>query len=169
MSNKFDWRGVAIFGAIFFLISLPLIGSYTPQKSSIAGQAQNFQEDLQKADSYWVFINRAWDLKKNKQYEEAAAEYKLAIKTIQNMPGDEWPNLKKEDVDRMNQQTRIDAQIFPRYGLIEALDGAGRYEEAIQNVDWLMKNQQMKGKEEFLRAKLEGMKQNLLQKIKSSQ
>ena len=46
MSNKFDWRGPAIFGVIFFFISLPLIGSYTPQQSSMVDQSQNFQEDL---------------------------------------------------------------------------------------------------------------------------
>ena len=170
MSNKFDWRGPAIFGTIFFLISLPIIGNYSyPQKGVIVSQAQNFREDLQKAEDYWSHNHRASNYAREGNFNNAIIEYQKSIEVIQNMPGDKWPNLKKEDVDRMNQQTRIDAQIFSRYGLIEALEKTGHYEEALQSVDWLIQNQHVKGKEELLKRKLEGMKQNLLQKMQQIQ
>jgi tetratricopeptide (TPR) repeat protein len=136
------------------------------EANSNSDEVKNFNDDLNSASSYWVHNNLAFDYAKNGQYENAADEYKTAIEVIENMPGDKWPNLKKEDVDRMNQQTRIDAQIFSRYGLAEALEKVGRYEEALQNVEWLIKNQQVKGKEELLKQKLEGMKQNILQKMR---
>jgi len=129
-------------------------------------QAKNFKDDLNNASTYWTH-NNLGDAYFNKgDYDSAINEYKTAIEIIENMPGDEWPNLKKEDVDRMNKDSRNFDQIYSRYGLIAALDKAGRYDEALENVDWLMKNQVMKGKEEFLKRKLESMKQNLLQKKK---
>ena len=71
-------------------------------------------------------------------------------------------------MDRINKESRNFAQIYSHYGVIEALEKAGRYEEALQNVEWLMKNQVMKHKEELLKRRLEGMKQNLLQKIQNN-
>ena len=132
-------------------------------------QAKNFNEDLNKASDYWAHNKLGSAHFRNGDYENSVNEYKKAIEVIKNMPGDKWPNLKKEDVDRMNQQTRIDTQIFSRYGLAEALEKTGRYEEALQSVDWLMRNQHVKGKEELLKQKLEGMKKNLLQKLKLAQ
>ena len=143
-------------------------GSVASQQSKNNSPSQNFEQDIARAESYAVYENRGWDYAKNGDYERALQEYKKAIDVIQNMPGDKWPNLKKEDVDRMNQQTRIDAQIFSRYGLVEALEKTGGYEEALQSVDWLMRNQQVKGKEELLKQKLEGMKQDLLHKIQQA-
>ncbi len=172
MKRRFLYSDLLI---IFFLaVIVGIIAIGVPQKatnietaSANADQGKNFNDDLKKADDYWGHNNLAWDYQKSGQYDKAVDEYKKAIEVIQNSPGDEWPNLKKEDADRINQNAKIDAQIFSRYGLIEALDRSGKYEEAIQNVDWLMQNQQMKGKEEFLKKKLEGMKQNLLQKMRS--
>jgi tetratricopeptide (TPR) repeat protein len=132
-------------------------------------QAENFQQDISKAKSYTVHDDLGWDYAKNGQYEKAIEEYKKAIEIIESMPGDEWPNLKKEDADRIKKQSRIDSQIFSRYQLIDVLDKGGRYEEALDNVEWLMRNQQIKGKEEFLKKKLEGMKQNILQKMQVQQ
>lgn len=128
-------------------------------------QDKNFNDDLNKASNYWAHNNLAFDYAKGGQYDKAVEEYEKAIEVIKNMPGDKWPNLKKEDVDRMNQQTRIDAQVFSRYGLVEGLEKTGRYEEALQSVDWLMRNQHVKGKEELLRQKLERMKQSIQQKM----
>ena len=131
-------------------------------------QAKNFNEDLNKASDYWAHNKLGSAYFRNGDYENSVNEYKKAIDVIENMPGDKWPNLKKEDVDRMNQQTRIDAQIFPRYGLSEALEKTGRYEEALQNVEWLAQNQHVKGKEELLKQELEGMKRVIQQKIRQS-
>ena len=156
---------------ILLLIYIPIVlfECYGTASMANAGQAENFNDDLKKADDYWIHNNLGWDYAKNGDYEKSIMEYKKAIEIIKNMPGDKWPNLKKEDVDRINQQARIDSQIFSRYRLIEVLEKTGRYKEAIENVEWLMKNQVMKGKEEFLKHKLEGMKQNLLQKMKKTQ
>ena len=139
------------------------------EAQSDSNQAKNFNDDLNKASNYWAHNNLAFDYAKAGQYNKATEEYKKAIEVIENMPGDKWPNLKKEDVDRMNQQTRIDAQIFSRYGLVEALEKTGKYEEALQSVEWLIQNQHVKGKEELLKQKLDGMKQNLLQKMNNPQ
>ena len=140
--------------------------SHIESSSKNNEQAENFQQDVSKARAYAVHDDLGWDYAKSGQYEKAVEEYKKAIEIIENMPGDEWPNLKKEDADKINKQSRIDSQIFSRYQLIDALDKAGRYEEAIQSVDWLIQNQNIKGKEEFLKIKLDGMRQNLLQKNK---
>lgn len=156
------------------MIEFPLIGMLCRNSDvgialASSNQIQNFNDDLEDASNHWIHINRAWDYKKSGQYDRAVDEYKIAIEIIQKSPGDEWPNLQRGDADRINQTAKIDEQIFPRYGLVEALEGAGRYDEAIQNVEWLMQNQQMKGKEEFLKQKLEGMKRNLVHKLQQTQ
>lgn len=160
---------VILLVSMFFFIKNGAATGTVGQQSKNNSPSQNFKEDIARAESYGVYENRGWDYAKNGDYERAAQEYRKAIEAIQIMPGDVWPNLKKEDVDRINQQTRIDAQIFSRYGLAEALEKVGRYDEALQNVEWLMQNQKVKGKEELLKQKLEGMKQNLLQKMRQVQ
>ena len=166
-------RNKFLTASIFFVCVVIVFGLLFYSKKSVlaeanSNQAENFNDDLNKASNYWAHNKLGSEYFRNGEYENAVKEYKKAIQVIENMPGDKWPNLKKEDVDRMNQQTRIDAQIFSRYGLVEALEKTGQYEEALQSVDWLIQNQHVKGKEELLEQKLEGMKQNLLQKMHKS-
>jgi tetratricopeptide (TPR) repeat protein len=159
---------LSILMAFVFFLGLKngnTVGSIASRESKSNSASENFEQDIATAQSYAVYENRAFDNAKNGNYEQAVSEYKKALDVIQHMPGDKWPNLKKEDVDRMNQQTRIDAQIFSRYGLAEALEKIGQYDEALQNVEWLIQNQHVKGKEELLKRKLNGMKQSLLQKM----
>ncbi len=167
-------RNKLLTASIFlFVCAVIVFGSFFHSKTSVlaeanSNQVENFNDDLNKASDYWAHNKLGSAYFRNGDYENAVNEYKKAIEVIENMPGDKWPNLKKEDVDRMNQQTRIDAQIFSRYGLVEALEKTGKYEDALQSVEWLMQNQRVKGKEELLKQKLEGMKQNLLQEMHSS-
>lgn len=135
------------------------------EASANSEQDRNYQGDLTNASNYWEHNNLAFDYARSGQYEKSVAEYQAAIEVIEKMPGDKWPNLKQEDADRINQHTRIQAQIFSRYGLAEALEKVGRFEEALQNVDWLIQNQHVKGKEELLKQKLDGMRQSILQKM----
>lgn len=166
--NKFLAVSIVLSACAFGIVYWSFFHSKAGMAETNSDQVQNFSDDLNKASNYWVHNNLAFDYAKGGLYDKAVEEYKKAIKVIENMPGDKWPNLKKEDVDRMNQQTRIDAQIFSRYGLIEALEKTGHYEEALQSVDWLIQNQQVKGKEVLLKQKLDGMKQNLLQKTQQA-
>ena len=163
--HKFISASIFLFVCVVIVFG-PLFNS---KKSVLAeansNQIENFNNDLNNASNYWAHNKLGSAYFRDGDYENAVNEYKKAIEVIENLPGDKWPNLKKEDVDRMNQQTRIAAQIFSRYGLIEALEKTEKYEEALHNVEWLMQHQQVKGKEELLKQKLEGMKQSLLQKI----
>ena len=159
-----------LFLSIFMLASSADNSRTTNAKiGSTPSQINNFNQDLNKAEDHWVHNRLGREYANSGNYEMAIAEYKKAIEIIQNAPGHVWPNLKKEDANNINQQTKIDTQIFSRYRLVEVLEKAGSFEEAIQNVEWLMQNQQIKGKEQLLKAKLEGMKQNLLQKMQQVQ
>lgn len=132
-----------------------------------SGQIRNFETDLKKAKSYDYHEDLARDYIKTGQYDKAIEEYKTAINIIETSPDDfTRTDVSKEFRDNVNFELKASSQIFSRYGLIGALEKAGQYTEALQNVDWLMKNQIMKGKEEFLKKRLEGMKQSLLQKMK---
>ena len=172
IQNKFLNNSVILtvcIAIVLIVASFQLKARNIAEAQTDSDQAKNFNDDLNKASNYWAHNNLAFNYAKGGQYDKAVEEYEKAIEVIENMPGDKWPNLKKEDVDRMNQQTRIDRQVFPRYGLAEALESAGRYTEALHNVEWLMKNQQVKGKEELLKQKLEGMRQSILQKMQQTQ
>jgi len=133
-----------------------------------SSQAENFNNDLNNANTYWVHNKLGSAYFGKGDYNNAINEYKIAIDIVENIPGEKWTNVSKEEMDRINKESRNFKQIFPRYGLIEALEKAGRYKEALENVEWLIKNQAMKGKEEFLKRRLEGMKQNLLQKMRDN-
>src|SRR3989338_5528101 len=89
------------------------------EDTSNENQIENFNRDLNQADDHWIHTNRGWEYAKNGDYEKSIEEYKKAIEVIQNSPGDEWPNLKKEDADRINQEAKNDSQIFPRHRLVK--------------------------------------------------
>ena len=135
-----------------------------------SNQTKNFNEDLNKVSDYWAHNHKGSAYFRSGEYEKAIAEYKMSIEIIENSP-DEYvrTDVSKEYMDKVNHELKVSSQIFPRYGLVEALEKAGKFEEAIQAVDWLVQNQQMKGKEEFLKQKLERMKQDLLQKMQQIQ
>lgn len=135
---------------------------------SSSDQVRNYNNDLTKASAYWKHNKLGDTYFRNGDFLNAIEEYMTAIEIIENIPGETWKDVPKEQMDRINMESRVSKQIYSRYGLIEALEKAGRYEEALQNVEWLMKNQQMKGKEELLKRRLGGMKQDLLQKIQDS-
>src|SRR5438093_907227 len=109
--SNFVFAMILLACLFFFMKNSKATGSVADQLKNNS-PSQNFEQDIAKAESYAVYENRGWDYAKNGDYEQAVQEYKKAIEVIENMPGDKWPNLKKEDVDRINQQTRIDAQIF---------------------------------------------------------
>ena len=133
-----------------------------------ANQSNNFNEDLTRAADYWKHNKLGRRYSEAGDYDNAVEEYKRAIQIIENIPGEKWEGVSKEEMDRINNKSRVFKQVFSRYGLIDVLEKAGRYEEAVQNVDWLIQNQEIKGKEELLKRKLEGMKQNILQKMHQS-
>ena len=135
--------------------------------SSNADQVKNFNQDITKASEYWAHNKLGSAYFRQGDYEKSIVEYQKAIQIIESSP-DEYArtDVSKEYMNTVNHDLKVQSQIFSRYGLIDSLDKAGRYEEAIQNIEWLQKNQVMKGKEEFLKQKLDGMKQNILQKIK---
>src|SRR3989338_2650580 len=114
MQNKFSTVSIVLFACVFGTVCWLFFHSEASIAETNLDQVQNFNDDLNKASNYWAHNNLAFDYAKGGLYDKASEEYKKAIKVIENMPGDKWPNLKKEDVDRMNQQTQIDAQIFPR-------------------------------------------------------
>jgi tetratricopeptide (TPR) repeat protein len=159
--NKFCRIKYIKWAFIFLISNLIIICS----ESCRAVDTKNFEEDLKKAESYAVHENKGWDYVKDGQYDKAIEEYKKAIDIIENIPGENWGNVSQEEMDRINKESRNSKQIFSRYGLIDALEKAGQYEEALQNVEWLIENQRVKGKEELLKNKLNTMKQDLLQKI----
>ncbi|MEK7211372.1 MAG: tetratricopeptide repeat protein [Patescibacteria group bacterium] len=159
--------------AIFFLavilglcaVGMPLKTNNVNTALASSDQVKNFNEDLNNASNYWAHNHKGSAYFRNGDYEKSIEEYKKAIEIIENIPGENWDDVSKEEMDRINHESHVSKQIFSRYGLIEALEKIGQYEEALQNVDWLKRNQIMKGKEEFLKKKLEGMKQNILQKM----
>lgn len=160
---------------LIVLIILFSIGILSDDKSHIfvsktlCDQLSNFQSDLKQAESYDYHEDLGRDYVKAGNYDKAVEEYKKAINIIENIPGENWAGVSKEDMDRINKESHVSRQIFSRYRLIDALEKAGRFDEALENVEWLMRNQKMKGKEEFLRKKLESMKNNLLQKMQREQ
>ena len=100
--------------------------------------AENFNQDLNRAEDHWVHNRLGRQYSDSGNYEKAIEEYNKAIDVIQHSPGYEWPNLKKEDADRINEDAKIDTQIFPRYQLILAYEKAARYQEALEQIDWLL-------------------------------
>ncbi|OIO38689.1 MAG: hypothetical protein AUJ71_02420 [Candidatus Omnitrophica bacterium CG1_02_49_16] len=147
--------------------SQPEIGTLAEAAES-TNQSNNFNEDLKKATDYWRHNKLGSRYSEAGDYESAIEEYKKAIEIIENIPGENWGDVSQIEMNRINKESRVSKQIFSRYGLVEALEKTGRYEEALQNLDWLMQNQKVKGKEELLKQKLDGMKQNILQKIRQS-
>jgi hypothetical protein len=142
-----------------------LLGDFTACAST---QIENFDSDLKQSASYWTHKKLGQKYLEINDAKKAEKEFKKAIYIIENRDGYKWPNLKKEDVEQLNQQANVDAQIFSRYGLIEALDAGGKYQEAVDNVEWLQKNQIVKGKEEQLKNKLRKMKNDLQRKLEQS-
>jgi tetratricopeptide (TPR) repeat protein len=145
--------------------SRPIESDFKKQKTN--QQYDNFKKDLKAANSYTIYDNRAWDLAREGNYSAAIIEYKKALSIIESLPDENWADVPREEMNRINMESKASKQIFSRYGLVEALEKTGRYDEALENVEWLSKNQQIKGKEELLRIKLEKMRQNLLNKSQS--
>lgn len=167
MRTKFFSISIILFICVFIFLINGFIHtkiSNSAEAKSSTSQTKSFNEDLKIASDYWVHNKLGSAYYRAGDYKKSIEEYQKAIQIIEDIPGEIWKDVAKEEMDRINKESSVFKQIYPRYGLIEALEGAGRYDEAIQNVDWLMQNQKMKGKEEFLKQKLQTMRKNLLNK-----
>ena len=159
---------ICIFVAGFMRLFSPSSGSSLYANSS-SEQTNNFQNDLLDAENYWTHNHLGSEHAINGRYDKAAEEYRKSIAIIEALPGESWADVSQEKMAQINKESRDFKQIFARYGLIEALEKTGQYQEALKNVGWLIQNQRVNGKEELLKQKLDGMKQNILQKMQASQ
>ena len=143
--------------SIFFITFAGLLLALVTLRNGYSNndsQANNFDQDLNKAEDHWVHNRLGRQYSDRGDYEKAIEEYNKAIEIIQNSKGNEWPNLKKEDVDRINGETKNDTQIFPRYQLVQVYEKAKQYQEAIEQIDWLLAHKPLPHvKEELLLSK----------------
>ena len=169
MRNKFLSTSIILSVCVFIF----LFGGFFQSKinnsveaKSSAEQTSNFHEDLNTAHDYWVHNKLGSSYYRNGEYGKSIDEYEKAIQIIESAP-DEYlrTDVSEEYKDGVNHELKVNSQIFSRYGLIDSLEKAGRYEEAIRNIDWLKQNQIVKGKEALLKQKLGEMKQSILQKM----
>jgi tetratricopeptide (TPR) repeat protein len=116
-------------------------------------------------EGYARYERAGWNCLKRGDYEGAVHNYKTAIDLIENSPGENWKDVSEDDMKKINHKHRISKQVALRYALAESYEKKGEYQEAIAQIEWLMKNQTVKGKEKILRNKLSGMKESLLNKI----
>ena len=95
---------------------------FSPTKYS-QGQGQNFQSDLASAAKQWKHHDLGKKYFEAGEYEKSIAEYKTAIE-IGKQDARDW--------------AQINNQKFPRGALIEVYEKAGRYQEAIEQADWML-------------------------------
>lgn len=88
------------------------------------GQIENFQTDLGTAAKRVRHQNLGWDYAKAGDYDKAITEYQKAIELARQDPAGDW--------------AQINNQKFPRGTLVEIYGKAGRFQEAIEQIDWLL-------------------------------
>ena len=87
------------------------------------GQVQNFQVDLSSAAKQWKHHDLGKKYFEAGEYDKSIAEYKTAIEMAKQDPRD-W--------------VQINDQKFPRGRLWEVYEKAGSFQEAIEQIDWLL-------------------------------
>jgi len=104
-----------------------------------AGQMTNLQQDLARVEDHAIHEDRGRDYASAGDYEKSIEEYKKSIEIIQKDPGYQGRfQGTKEELDRVNEEVRIDTQKFARHRLVEVYKKAGRYPEALEQIDWLL-------------------------------
>ena len=87
------------------------------------GQEQNFKSDLASIAKQWKYHDLGKKYFEAGEYEKSIEEYKKAIEIAKQEPRD-WARLRE--------------QKFPRARLIHVYEAAGRFDEAIEQIDWLL-------------------------------
>lgn len=122
-------------------------------KKQVASQIENFQQDLAKAENYWSHIRMARAHAEVRNYDASIKEYKKAIQIIQADPGEQWNDVSKEEMNRINEEVKASKQITPRHDLLEILEKTNRYPEALEQIDWLLAHKPLPHIEKELLAK----------------
>jgi len=135
---------------------------FFPTKYS-ANQMQNFQQDLKKSESHAVHNDLGRDYASTRQYDKAIDEYRRAIEIIESDPGEHWTDVSKAEMDRINEDERVFTQKFSRHRLVEVYKKAGRYPEALEQIDWLLAHKPL----DHIKQELLTKKNEILQRINS--
>gem|GEM_PF-3974673 len=128
----------------FAQLGFLLLGPSVTERKAIA----NFQRELATPKKWEVHENKGWSFQQQGKYQPAIEEYKKAIELSQNEPGakelykeNDWGNLhelSKEELDKANEKIIADSQKFTRHRLAESYEKSGHYQEAFEQIDWLL-------------------------------
>ena len=144
---SFIWIQKQLSNEKSFLYQLHRI--FFPPKFS-GQQFRNFQQDLVKGESYWVHNRLGREYFEAEDYDKSIEEYKKSIQIIESEPRDPGPlfkknekngkfyQLSKEEMGKVNDESRTFKEEFPRHRLVEVYKKAGRYQEALEQIDWLL-------------------------------
>ena len=109
--------------------------------------AQNLRKDLNKVGRYYAYEQKGDSFMKLEEYDKAVEEYKTAIKVIES--GNDSDEIKAF------------SQGMPRHYLAQAYEKAGRYQEALEQIQWLLDHKPLDHVKQELLAK----KAEVLQRI----
>ena len=169
-----------ILGPIFFVLLIIFFGFIylksgrfllhallnRPSHGVMEKAMQNFQSDLVKAEDEWKHNRKGREYFEAGDYEKAIGEYLAAIQEIQAEPNPEHPaSWTKEEVNTTNEWIKTFRQEFPRHRLVEVYEKAGHYQEAIEQIDWLLTHKPLA----HVWYSLTNKKQELLYKLKPDQ